>query len=310
MWLLAGLPAMKNLEKSVRKCVSSLRTMGRQSKATISWLNNLQKNTINTHRPIVEDDFDEDMNSDNDSDLEDSDDEELDEDKLTELQNEADMEHFLPLLRLWLRRQNMRLLVKNPSENDITLAIQIVQSNIMLKSAKSLRLLDKNSSVQYLQSGWRNLQWKQIKQAGLEVIDIFDNLYLDDSDEIEASLKELFPGQQEVSAFERIKAEMILLTSNSQASMQLQNQKYHILQEVKNQWELLINKWKNCFNNFEKADTLRTIVLKQLLIRFWMDYHTRISYPCIVHKTNLPSKLKTKSWMSSFGVVSQLWLQH
>jgi hypothetical protein len=92
--------------------------MGRQSKATISRLSNLQKSK-NTHIPTLNDVFDEDdINSDDedfpdhglflldegisleeDSEDPDSDnDEEFDEDELNELQNEVDIEHFKAVL--------------------------------------------------------------------------------------------------------------------------------------------------------------------------------------------------------------------
>ena len=58
------LPAKKSLKNKAKDPSSSLKTMGRQSKATISQLSNLQKSK-NTHIPTFNDVFDEeDTNSD------------------------------------------------------------------------------------------------------------------------------------------------------------------------------------------------------------------------------------------------------
>ena len=67
-----GLPATKSLKNKAKDPSSSLKTMGRQSKATISRLSNLQKSK-NTHIPTFNDVFDEEDTNSDDEDFPDHD---------------------------------------------------------------------------------------------------------------------------------------------------------------------------------------------------------------------------------------------
>jgi hypothetical protein len=98
------------------------------------------------------------------------------------------------------------------------------------------------------------------------IIEINDlNLDEENDDEIEASLKELFPSQSEVSVL-GLKRELPSLSRS--ACLQLQNQNHHILLKVKTQEQQLENKLRNCFDNFEKVNALRMMVLNRPLIKF------------------------------------------
>ena len=103
-----------------------------------------------------------------------------------------------------------------------------------------------------------------------DIIKISDNSDSDekDHDEIEASLKQLFPGQSEVSILGREEVRRDLPGLSRSVCLQLQNQSHHIPLRVKTWQQQLENKLRNCFDNFKKVDTHRTTVLKQPLIRF------------------------------------------
>lgn len=110
------------------------------------------------------------------------------------------------------------------------------------------------------------------KEMPPNIIKISDTSDLDkeDNDEVEASLKELFPGQskESVLGLRREEAKRDSPSLSRSACLQLQNQSHHIPLRVKTQWLQLENTLRSCFNNFKKVNAPRMTVPKWLLIRY------------------------------------------
>jgi hypothetical protein len=209
--------------------------MGRRSKGIISRLNNFWK-LENTHRPSVEDVFDEfedthsnedflDLEHDlilldkrntlaedsEDSDSDGSDDEEFGEDELqvNELQNEADIEYFGAILT---RAQAMAVKAEREAAGERSKRKKHYTGNSdrtkrhhVQKRRKLEATGQKLISSMFMKKVNEPTSAAHITGANQEqpgaVIEFFDDSDLDDGDEIEVFLKELFPGQREVSAF-------------------------------------------------------------------------------------------------------------
>ena len=195
--------------------------MGRQSKATISRLSNLQKSK-NTHIPTFNDVFDEEDTISDDEDFPDhgfflpdegisheedsedsdsDDDEEFDEEELNELQNEADIDHFKAVLA---HAQAMAVKAEREAAGEKPKRKRHYTGNsdrTKRHHAQKRRKLE--ATGQKLISSM--IFTKKAKEPTAHITEanqeqqIFDDLDLEDldGDEIDASLKELFPGQLE-----------------------------------------------------------------------------------------------------------------
>lgn len=204
--------------------------MGRRSKATVARLNDLMK-PANPQNPTVEEVFDkedadfedadfleqgfffldEEHPAEDESDGSDSDDGEVDEDELTGLQNEVDIEHFNAVLA-----QAQAMAVKAEREaagekpkrkrhytgnsartkrhhaqkrRELTTTGQKLISSMFTKNRKESTLTEGNKLLPDV----------------IEITDDSDGLD-EGEDEVEASLKQLFPDEREVSVLGRVKA--------------------------------------------------------------------------------------------------------
>ena len=202
--------------------------MGRWSKGIISRLNNFRKDK-NTLTPLVEHDFDEieEMDSDEDfqdlehghflldkgnsheEDTEDSDsdssDEELDKEELTELQKEADLEHFRTILT---HAQAMAVKAECEAAGKKPKRKRHYAGNsdrTKWDHAQKHRKLEVTGQ-KLISSMFTKAEKFELKEPAAEVeeanhpiIDTFNDSDLDDGNEIETSLKdsELFPQADE-----------------------------------------------------------------------------------------------------------------
>jgi hypothetical protein len=201
--------------------------MGRQSKATLAQLNNLPR-PVNPHNPTVEE-----ISDDEDTDFEDedflehgfffldegpggeeisddscgADEEEVDEDKLNGLQNEADIEHFNAILA---HAQTMAIKAEREAAGETPKRKRYYMGNSVRTKryhAQKRRELtatgQKLISSMFVKKKTQDSTLTDGNEALPDVIEIADDFDSSDGedDEIEASLKQLFPGEPEVNVF-------------------------------------------------------------------------------------------------------------
>ena len=189
--------------------------MGRRSKATLARLNNFSK-PINPQNPTVEEVLDDEDTHfededflehgfffldegqpEEDSDGADSDEEEVDEEELTGLQNEADIKHFNAVLA---QAQAMAVKAEHEAAGEKPKRKRHYMGNSnRTKRHHAQRRRELAATGQKLISSMFTKRQPESIQTPQDIVELVDDSDSDSDDEIEASLKELFPGEQAVS---------------------------------------------------------------------------------------------------------------
>lgn len=147
-------------------------------------------------------------------------DEEVEEDELNELQNEADLEHFKAVLahaQAMAVKAEREAAGKKPKRKRHYMGNSDRTKRHHAQKRRELAATGQQliNTMFMKKAKEPTAHIAEACQMQPDVIEIFNDSDSDNDDEIEASLKELFPSQREVSVFGIKKAEIILLTSNS-----------------------------------------------------------------------------------------------
>ena len=265
--------------------------MGWQARATVARLNNLAK-PVNPQNPTIEEvpddedmDFededylehgffflDQEPTSEEDSDLDGFDtDEEVDEGELKGLENKADIAHFNAVLA---HAQAMAIKAEREAAGEKPKRKWHYMGNSVCtkwhhtqKHQELAATGQKLISSMFMKKVTESTPMEE-KEGPPDAIGIADDSDSSDEgdDEIETSLKQLFPGEHEVSVLWSMKNKWILLNLTRPLAVN-QTRTHHILPRV---MVLLLLKWekklKYYFKTFTKADIPKTTVLKQLQI--------------------------------------------